>query len=89
MALGARASTLSRLVITRGLILTGTGVALGAAAATGLTRLLGDLLYTVSPRDPLVFGSAFAVMAIVSLAACCLPAWQATRIDPVRALRQD
>ncbi len=87
MALGAHASNLLRLVMSRGLALTAGGVALGAAVALGLTRLLGSLLYKVSPRDPLTFGSAFVVMTIVSLAACFLPAWRATRIDPARALR--
>jgi predicted permease len=88
MALGAGASNLLRLVMSRGLGLTAGGVALGAAAALGLTRLLGNLLYKVSPRDPLAFGSALAVMTIASLAACFLPAWRATRTDPARALRE-
>jgi ABC-type antimicrobial peptide transport system permease subunit len=87
MALGAEASNLSRLVLSRGLALTAGGVILGAALAFGLTRLLGSLLYQVSPRDPLVFGSAFVVMMAAALAACFLPAWRATRTDPVRALR--
>ncbi|HUJ32008.1 MAG TPA: ABC transporter permease [Candidatus Acidoferrum sp.] len=87
MALGARASDLVQLVMSRGLVLTLGGVALGAAAALGLTRLLGYLLYNVSPRDPLAFGVAFIVMTVTSLAACFLPAWRATRTDPVRALR--
>jgi len=87
MALGAGASNLLRLVMSRGLALTAGGVLLGGAVALGLTRLLGNLLYKVSPRDPLAFGSAFLVMTIASLAACFLPAWRATRIDPVRALR--
>src|SRR6266581_4714926 len=87
MALGAGASNLLRLVLSRGLALTGAGVLLGAAAALLLTRLLGNLLYQVSPRDPLAFGSAFAVMALVSVAACLLPAWRAARTDPMRALR--
>jgi putative ABC transport system permease protein len=52
-----------------------------------LTRLLGNLLYKVSPRDPVAFACAFAVMAIVSVAACLLPAWRAARTDPMRALR--
>jgi ABC-type antimicrobial peptide transport system permease subunit len=73
--------------MSHGLALTAAGVVLGAAAALGLTRLIGDLLYKVSPRDPLTFGSAFVVMMIASLAACFLPAWRATRTDPVRALR--
>jgi putative ABC transport system permease protein len=87
MALGANTSNLLRLVMSHGLALTAGGVFLGAAAALGLTRLLGTLLYHVSPRDPLAFGSAFLVMAVASLAACFLPAWRATRTDPVRALR--
>jgi len=87
MALGAGASNLLRLVMSRGLALTGGGVLLGAAVSLALTRLLGNLLYKVSPRDPMAFGSAFLVMTIASLAACFLPAWRATRIDPVRALR--
>jgi macrolide transport system ATP-binding/permease protein len=87
MALGADASNLLRLVMSRGLALTAGGVLLGAAAALALTRLLGNLLYKVSPRDPLAFGSAFAVMTIAALAACFLPAWRAARTDPARALR--
>jgi macrolide transport system ATP-binding/permease protein len=87
VALGARPSDLLRLVMRHGLALTAGGVTLGAGAALGLTRLLGYLLYKVSPRDPIAFGSAFMVMIIVSLAASLLPAWRATRTDPVRALR--
>jgi macrolide transport system ATP-binding/permease protein len=88
MALGAGASNLLRLVLSRGLALTAGGVLLGATVALGLTRLLGNLLYKVSPRDPLAFGSAFAVMTMAALAACFLPAWRATRTDPARALRE-
>jgi putative ABC transport system permease protein len=62
---------------------------LGAAAALGLTRLLVNYLYGVSPRDPLAFGSAFAVMLMATLVACFLPAWRATRTDPMRALREE
>ena len=69
------------------LALTAGGIALGAAAALGLTRLLGNLLYKVSPRDPLAFGSAVVVMTIASLAVCFLPAWRATQTDRARALR--
>jgi len=88
MALGAGASNLLRLVLSRGLGLTAGGVLLGAAAALGLTRLLGNLLYKVSPRDPVAFGSAFVIMSVAALAACFLPAWRATRTDPARALRE-
>jgi putative ABC transport system permease protein len=87
MALGANTRDLLRIVISRGLRLTIAGIIIGVTAALILTRLMGNLLYKVSPRDPLAFGSAFVVMMIVALAACFLPAWRATRIDPVRALR--
>ena len=88
MALGAEASNVWRLVMSRGLALIAIGVLLGAVAALGLTRLMGNLLYKVSPRDPLAFGAAFAVMTIAALAACFLPALRATRTDPARALRE-
>jgi predicted permease len=88
MALGAKASDLLRLVLSHGVALTSAGIMLGAGAALALTRLMGDLLYKVSPRDPAAFGLAFLVMTIASLAACFLPAWRATRTDPVRALRE-
>jgi predicted permease len=87
MALGADPSNLLRLVLSRGLALTAGGLLLGAAMALSLTRLMGNLLYNVNPREPLVFAAAFAVMMLASLAACFLPAWRATRTDPARALR--
>jgi len=87
MALGASPASLLRHVMSRGLALTAAGVLLGAFAALATTRLLGYLLYKVSPRDPLAFGAAFAIMTIAAVVACCVPAWRAIRIDPVRALR--
>jgi predicted permease len=87
MALGADASNLLRLVLSRGLALTGAGVLLGVATALLLTRLLGNLLFKVSPRDPAAFASAFLIMTVAALAACLLPAWRATRTDPARILR--
>ena len=87
MALGADAGNLVRLILKNGLMLTLLGIAVGTAAALGLTRLIETLLYKVSPRDPLVFASAFLIMMVAASAACLLPAWRATRTDPVRALR--
>src|SRR5215469_4086236 len=89
MALGAGTSNLLRLVLSRGLLLTSIGIVIGIALALLLTRLLGNLLYQVSPRDPLAFVAAFAVMTFASLAACFLPAWRATRTDPIGALRAE
>jgi predicted permease len=87
MALGAGASNLLRLVVSHGLTLTVGGVILGSAAALLLTRLLGNLLFKVSPRDPVAFASAFVVMTVAASAACFLPAWRAARTDPARILR--
>ena len=86
-ALGARSADLVRHVLSHGLSLTAAGIALGAAAALVLTRLLGYLLYKVSPRDPGAFGVALFVMAIAAIAACLLPAWRVVRADPAKALR--
>jgi ABC-type antimicrobial peptide transport system permease subunit len=77
------------LVLSKGLALTVAGVVLGTATSLGLTRLLGTYLFHVSPRDPLAFGSAFVVMLTAALLACFLPAWRATRADPIRALREE
>jgi macrolide transport system ATP-binding/permease protein len=87
MALGADAANLIRLVMSRGLRLTVGGVFLGTLAALAGTRLLGQLLYNVSPRDPVVFGLAFAVMMSTAIVACLFPAWRASRTDPARVLR--
>ena len=88
MALGARTADLLRIVLSQGLSLTGAGVIVGTIIALGGTRLLGYLLYKVSPRDPVAFASAFAIMMLASVTACLLPAWRAMRTDPVRALRE-
>src|SRR5262249_25531560 len=89
MGLGAGKSKGVGLVLSRGLLLTTIGIIIGVGLALLLTRLLGNLLFQVSPRDPLAFAAAFAVMALASGAACFLPAWRATRTDPMRALRAE
>src|SRR5947208_7598926 len=89
IALGADAGDVLRLIFSRGLRLTTIGLIIGAAAALLLTRLMENLLYKVSPRDPLAFASAFVIMTVVALAACFLPAWRAPRIDPAQALRDE
>ena len=87
MALGAGTADLVRIVVSKGAALTAGGMAIGAAAAFELTRLLGYLLYKVSPRDPGAFGAAFAVIALASCVACIVPAWRVMRTDPLLALR--
>jgi predicted permease len=88
MALGARSSDLVRIIMSQGMGLTLAGIAAGIAVALGVTRLLGDMLYKISPRDPEPFAWAFAAMTVAAVAACFLPAWRATRTDPMRALRE-
>jgi macrolide transport system ATP-binding/permease protein len=87
LALGATPTQVLTLVMSSGLRLTLVGIALGVTTALGTTRLLGDLLFRVSPRDPIVIGGVAAVMAAVSMIACLVPAWRASSIDPMRALR--
>jgi macrolide transport system ATP-binding/permease protein len=87
IALGADASDVLRLVLSKGLALTAIGVAVGGLAALQLTRLLGYLLYQVSPRDPAAFASACAIVGVAAFVACLVPAWRATRSDPIQALR--
>jgi predicted permease len=87
MALGAGTPDLLRLVLWHGVALTAGGIVLGGAASVALSRLIADMLYKVSPRDPLSFGVALGIMTIVSLAACFVPARRAAKTDPVQALR--
>jgi predicted permease len=87
VALGASTSDVVRSIVSEGLVLTIIGIAVGGLAAFQLTRLMGYLLYRVSPRDPLAFASATAVVVIAALLACLTPAWRATQTDPIQALR--
>lgn len=89
MALGAQQEAVRRMFIRHGLMLTAIGVAIGLAAAAGLMRLLGSLLFEVSPLDPLTYVAVPIVLALAALAASYLPARRATTIDPVEALRAE
>ena len=89
MALGARGGDVVRLVLGQGLPVTACGIALGAAGALVLSRLLQDLLFEVSPADPATFACVLFLLGCVALAASYLPARRATRIEPVSALRQE
>jgi predicted permease len=86
MALGARRSDVSRLVLRQGLALAGIGVVIGLAAAVGLTRLMSALLFGVAPLDPPTFVAAGLAAALLALAASWLPARRAARVDPVETL---
>lgn len=89
MALGASVGQVLWLVVRQGLALTGAGVAAGVVLAFGLTHLLASFLYGTSPFDPVTFAAVAAVLGLVALLASCLPAWRATRVNPMEALRAE
>jgi predicted permease len=87
LALGARRSDVSRLIVVQGMKLTVVGTVIGLAGGLALTRLIRSLLYEVSTTDPLTFGLVAALLGIVALLACYIPARRATKVDPLVALR--
>jgi predicted permease len=87
MALGADRGRIARLVLRRGLVQTGIGLALGLLGAFGLSRVLREVLAEISPTDPLTFVSITLLLGVTALAACLIPARRATRVDPLVALR--
>ena len=89
VAMGATSGDVLRQVLVEGGRLAALGLALGLAAAVGLTRLMSSMLFDVKPSDPLALGAAAAVLVIVALAACYVPARRATRVDPLVALRYE
>ena len=89
MALGAQSDSVQRIFVSRGLSLTAIGLALGLVAAAALMRLLSSLLFGVNPFDPVTYVAVAASLGTVALIATWLPARQATRIDPMLALRSE
>jgi ABC-type antimicrobial peptide transport system permease subunit len=77
------------MVLRGGLTLVAIGVVAGLALALALTRVLQSLLFGVTAHDPLVFAGNAALLVVVAGLACALPAWRATRVNPVVALRAD
>ena len=88
MALGATAGDIVRRVVSNGMMMVMAGIVFGAVVGLASTRLMGNLLYKVSPRDPVAFSAATVVMIAAGLAASFVPVWRATKTDPVRALRE-
>jgi ABC-type antimicrobial peptide transport system permease subunit len=89
MALGADRGDILKLVVRQGLVLVLIGVAVGVAAALGLTRLIASELYGVTPTDPVTFTAVALVLVGVALLASYIPARRATQVDPLEALRHE
>ncbi len=89
VALGADQGRVLGLVLGEGMRLTVIGIVLGLGASAMAARMLRQLVYQVSVYDPLTFAAAAGLLATIALAACCVPAWRATRVDPMVALRAD
>ena len=88
-ALGASRGTVLRLVLRHGMGLAILGLLLGVAGSFGLNRLLQSLLFNIGDRDPVTLATVFAVLGVVALFACLIPAQRATRVDPLIALRDE
>ncbi|HUH62347.1 MAG TPA: ABC transporter permease [Terracidiphilus sp.] len=89
MALGAKRSDVLAMVLRNGARLAIAGAAAGMVGAIALTRLMRDLLFEVSPTDPLVLGCVCVLLILVALAACIVPARRAASIEPMQALRTE
>jgi predicted permease len=87
MALGARRSEVMGIVLAQSLRLTGIGIALGLLGAAAVARSLSGMLFGVAPLDPVTFVAVAGTFALVMMLAAYVPAWRATQVDPITALR--
>jgi predicted permease len=89
IALGASQGRVMRMIVREGTVMTAAGIGLGLLGALALTQLMGALLFGVAPTDPLTYTAVTLVLAAVALAACCLPALRAARVDPAQTMRAE
>lgn len=89
MALGAQQRDIVKLILKQGLVLVMVGIAIGLVAAFILAKFMSSLLYQISDRDLVTFTVASLALTVVALLAICIPAFKATGIDPIIALRQE
>jgi ABC-type antimicrobial peptide transport system permease subunit len=87
-ALGASPTSIVRLVIARGLALTVAGSILGAMGVAAAQGLLRQFVFGVTPGDPITLVSVAALLSVVALVSCAVPAWRAVHIDPAITLRE-
>lgn len=89
LALGAQPRQILNMILRQGLAIVGIGVLAGVLAAAGMARIVASFLFGVPPGDPLTYGTAIALLAIVALLACYIPARRAMRVDPIVTLRHE
>ncbi len=89
MALGAAAGDVRAMVLADGVKLVAVGLVLGLAGALALSGVLASQLFGVSPREPVIYGSVAGILLVVGLVASFVPAWRATRVDPVVAMKAE
>jgi len=89
IALGAPRGSILKMVVRQGMAMAGAGIAAGLAGALALTRVMASLLFGVSTTDALTFCAVAAFLTAIALLASYVPAWRATRVDPLIALREE
>lgn len=89
IALGASSASLVGLIVQQGVRIVASGVAIGLVLALAIATMVASMLYETSPRDPLVFASSAVTLLVVAVLACAVPAWRASRVDPLAALRSE
>jgi putative ABC transport system permease protein len=89
IALGAQVGDVLKMILGQGMAVIGVGLVVGLAAAFALTRLLRTLLFGVGENDPLTFVAITAILVLVALIACYIPARRATKVDPLTSLRAE